>query len=282
VVGGNHFAFFRAYSWYDGGWSNLDIFPDLANSEWEGYTVRRLLVTAGLALVIAASCWAAGKASKDSPAAAKTRKKLKQKLSVEFSETPLRDAMDALKREFDNKLSFKFVDGISKNQPITYSAKDKPLEEILDKMLTKLRLGYVVISAPKASDRNNRIDGWIMIKRGKERGYAIGEEPGKDKQAKDTGDEDNPPKDKKKKDKKGKDKKSTDKKKDGEDNKKDKEQADPDKEEKDAAAKLKLAKMFESDGLKKSAITRYKDIIKQFPNTEAAKEARARLKKLEK
>ena len=149
-------------------------------------------------------------------------------------------------------------------------------------MLTKLRLGYVVISAPKASDRNNRIDGWIMIKRGKERGYAIGEEPGKDKQAKDTGDEDNPPKDKKKKDKKGKDKKSTDKKKDGEDNKKDKEQADPDKEEKDAAAKLKLAKMFESDGLKKSAITRYKDIIKQFPNTEAAKEARARLKKLEK
>jgi hypothetical protein len=142
-------------------------------------------------------------------------------------------------------------------------------------MFKKVQLGYVVISAPKSTDPRNRMDGWIMIKKGNQRGFDAGDAADQTKQ--DPGDEAKP-KDKKKKDKKGKDKK----KKDGDDNKKDKGQADPDKEEQQAASKLKLAGMFESDGLIKQAKQKYKDIIKQFPNTEAAKEAKVRLKRLEK
>jgi hypothetical protein len=248
--------------------------------------VRRLLVTVGLLLVIAAPCAAASKASKDSPAAAKTRKKLKQKLSVDFSDTRLEDVAETLKKEFDNKLSIKIdtIGGVSKNLTLTYSAKDKPLDKILDEMFKKVQLGYVVVSAPKASDPRNRFDGWILIKKGNQRGYEASEDSGQTKQEPD--DEDKPPKDKdkKKKDKSTKDKKTKDKKKkDGEDNeKKDKGQTETDKEQQQAASKLRLAGMFERDGLIKQAKKRYQDIIKQFPNTEAAKEAKARLKKLEK
>jgi len=252
--------------------------------------VRRFLVTAGLLLVIGSACWAAGKASKDSPAAAKTRKKLKQKISVDFNDTRLQDVADTLKKEFDNKLSIKLdtTGGVSKNITITYSAKNKPLETILDEMFKKVQLGYVVISAPKASDPRNRLDGWIMIRKGTQRGYEAGHETGEEKPAEEKDDDDKPKdkdkkaKDKKSKDKKTKDKKTKDKKKDGDDNGKDKQQAEPDKEEQQAASKLRLAQMFERDGLKKQAKKRYEDIVKQFPNTKAAEEAKKRLKNLEK
>jgi hypothetical protein len=244
--------------------------------------VRRFLVTAGLLLVIGSACLAARKASKDSPAAAKTRQKLKKKISVDFNDTGLSDIVKTLKTEFDNKLSVKFDNGVSGNITITYSAENKPLEVILDEMFKKVRLGYVVISAPKASDPNNRFDGWLLLKMGDQRGYEAGKDEGEDKQAEDKNDDKPKDKDKKAKDKKAKDKKAKDKKKDGDDNGKDKQQADPDKEEQQAASKLRLAQMFERDGLKKQAKKRYEDIVKQFPNTKAAEEAKKRLKNLEK
>jgi S1-C subfamily serine protease len=51
--------------------------------------------------------------------------------------------------------------------------------------------------------------------------------------------------------------------------------------ERDAARKLKLAKAFIDDGKKDIARNRCKDIITQFPNTKAAKEAKELLEKLE-
>jgi hypothetical protein len=54
------------------------------------------------------------------------------------------------------------------------------------------------------------------------------------------------------------------------------------KAEADAGRQLRLAKMLEKDGLKDKAMLRYHEIIKQFPETKAAEEARKLLDKLKK
>ena len=55
--------------------------------------------------------------------------------------------------------------GVSRNQTITYSAKDKTVEQILDEMLKKPDLGYIVISK-----KGNAYDGLVQIRKSKERG----------------------------------------------------------------------------------------------------------------
>jgi hypothetical protein len=57
------------------------------------------------------------------------------------------------------------------NQRVTFSAKDEDLDKVLDGMLKRNSLGFVVLS--KAGDR---YDGWLLIKQGNERGYAASEE----------------------------------------------------------------------------------------------------------
>jgi hypothetical protein len=201
-----------------------------------------------------------------------------------------------IQKQLDNRVSIKLDNdgGVSNNLTITYRAEDKPLDVILDEMFSKNQLGYVVISNPR--DRRN---GFIIIKKGKQRGYEAGEEPVKvtDKPVKDGDkpDTDKPAKDSEKpkdKPKKSKDKGTEsakpkkDSTKDGGKPSKDKPtkdgDEDPDRSEKVAAAKLKLAKMLHKDRLIKKARERYRDIIKQFPSTKAAKEARDLLKELDK
>ena len=225
--------------------------------------MRRLLGTVALLAVCATSFWAADKPKKDSPAAASTRKKLKKKVTVEYKDTRLREVAADLQRQFDNKLSIKLDNegGVSNNLTITYSAKDKALEVILDEMFAKNQLGYVIVSNPK-----DRRDGFLIIKRGRQRGYEEGEEPAKGKPAAEDKPAPSKPRAAKDKDKAGGAK--------AED--------DADKAEQQAAAKLKLAKMLQKDGLVQKAKLRYQDIIKTFPNTKAAEEARTLLKGLEK
>jgi colicin import membrane protein len=196
---------------------------------------------------------------------------------------------------------------------INYSADEKPVDAILDEMFSKNQLGYVIVS-----DSKDRRDGFIIIKKGKQRGYEAGEEEAKDKAAvkdkkdgaKPDKDGDNEPKkdkavkDKAAKDKAAKDKRAKDKDKgdkDDDDDKPAKDKASKDKKDKaskdkpmkdggdedvdktelQASSKLKLAKMLQKDGLVKKAIVRFKDIVKDFPKTKAADEARAILKKLD-
>src|SRR5205814_907941 len=106
------------------------------------------------------------------------------KISVDFNDTRLKDVVETLKKEFDNKLSIKIdtENGVSNNLTITYSATEKPLDDILDKMFKKVQLGYVVISAPKSTDPRNRMDGWIMVKKGNQRGYEASAGSGQTKQ----------------------------------------------------------------------------------------------------
>jgi hypothetical protein len=103
----------------------------------------------------------------DSAAAAKTRKLLKTRLTIEFKDTALKDALEELKEEVKGlKFLIDTKGGVSRNQPMTIKAKDKPVEEILDEMLKKPALGYIVISK-----KGNAYDGLVQIRKSDERGY---------------------------------------------------------------------------------------------------------------
>ena len=64
---------------------------------------------------------------------------------------------------------FKFLldakGGVLRNQTITYKAKDKSVEDILDEMLKKPDLGYIIISK-----KGNAYDGLVQVRKSKERG----------------------------------------------------------------------------------------------------------------
>ena len=83
--------------------------------------MRPLLGTVAL-LAVWAAVGAADDRPKDSVAAANTRKKLKQKVTVDYKETRLRDVAADLQRQFDNRLSIKLDNegGVSNNLTITY------------------------------------------------------------------------------------------------------------------------------------------------------------------
>ena len=132
--------------------------------------MSRLCLTCSLLLVVCVRPVAA----EDTPRAAATRKLLKQKISVDFKDLRLEEAVDEIKEKLGNKLKVTLdtKGGVSRNQTITYVAKDKTLEDVLDGMFKKNGLGYIIISK-----KNNAYDGLLQIKQGKERGYEKGKEP---------------------------------------------------------------------------------------------------------
>src|SRR6266436_3205864 len=127
-------------------------------------------------------------AEKDTPAAAATRKKLQTKISVEYKDVSLKEITDDIKQKVNDASGMDlsiYLDGpggVSGNSTLSYSAKDKTVAEILDGMFKNNDLGYVVISKEYKTYKT-RYDGWLMIVKGRERGYP--EEPGKEPAAKD-------------------------------------------------------------------------------------------------
>ena len=80
--------------------------------------------------------------SKDTPKAAATRKKLKQKVTVNFKDTRLEDVVDELKEQIKGlRMQLDTKGGVSRNQPITYKGTDVTLGEALDAMFKKNGLG---------------------------------------------------------------------------------------------------------------------------------------------
>jgi len=129
--------------------------------------MRRLFAVAAIVCMVVLNAHAAD--DEDTPAAAKTRKLLKEKVSVEFKDTRLEDAIDELKEQVKGlKVLLDTKGGVSRNQTITYEAKDVTLEEALDGMFKKNGLGYIVIS--KKADA---YDGLVQIRQGKERGKPL-------------------------------------------------------------------------------------------------------------
>jgi FimV-like protein len=233
-----------------------------------------------------------GQGTKDTPSAAATRKRLQSvKISVEYKDERMSDVVKDLEEKIADAKgggSVKFLidnrAGVTNNITVTkYKAKDKLVAEILDEMLKPMDLGYFVVvkSHKNFPTKGDQIDGYVVITKGKARGYPEGEEPkdgakdgDKDKTAKDKTepkDKDKPaPKDK------GKDE-PKDKSKDGD---KDKGGSDDDKAEQAATAKLNLAKKLIGLGKPDTAKSRLQELLKEFPKTKAADEARELLKKL--
>ena len=135
-----------------------------------GLVVIVCVVTVGTSLAVPGG--------EETPSAKATRKKILQKISVDEKEIQFKGMLDAIRGEMDKPASFKIDNnsGISNNSKVTYSAKDKTVEQILNELADKYEFGWYVVS--NAKDRN---DGWIMVRKykEKERGYEAGKEPKK-------------------------------------------------------------------------------------------------------
>jgi hypothetical protein len=233
---------------------------------WLGGTV---LLLAGMLAVCGAE--------KDSEEAAKTRdERLKVKMpDVEWKNKNLSDALGEVASAIDaadkGKIQIKFNTGVSMNQKISFAAKGKTVEEVLDGMLGD-NLGYVIISK-----KGDKTDGGLLIVAGNARGDDKG-----GKMAAKTN-----PKEKDTDKGKTKDKavaKDTPEKK--ESPKTEKKEA-PKTEapaggdaEKDASSKLELIRMLIDSGKKDKAKERLGELIEKYPDTKAAKEAKDLLDKL--
>jgi FimV-like protein len=208
-------------------------------------------------------------AEKDSEEAAKTRdERLKAKISVEFKNTMLEDALKDVLGKIDEagkgKIELKFNTGISRNQKINFAGKDMPAEDVLDGMLGD-NLGYVIISK-----KGDKTDGGLLIVAGKARGTAM-EDKGKTAKS-NTKEKDTD---------KGKTKDKTVAKDPPE--KKDTPKTDAPAggdAEKDAGSKLELIRMLIDSGKKDKAKERLSELIEKYPDTKAAKEAKELLEKL--
>src|SRR5262245_10692350 len=193
-------------------------------------------------------------AEKDTPAAANTRKKLLTKVSVDFQDEHLSECLKEIARQIEEasnaKLSVFYDTGVSQNQRLTYAAKDQSVADVLDGMLKKNTLGYVVFSKEK-----DRYDGWLKIKQGNERGYPAGEEPKGKTASKEP-----------EKSKLAVPEKPA--------------ASDEEKVEKAAAAKLEFARSLLKDGKTEKAKQRFEEIVTQYPATKAAGEAKKELETL--
>jgi hypothetical protein len=117
--------------------------------------------------------------AQESKAAKATREKLKQVIAeFDLKEVGTKDFFQDVNRELDKQINFKIdnTTGISNNTKISYKGKKVTVEKMLNDLSDKYEFGWVVISNPG----NNKIDGWVIIRKsdkGKERGYEVGKEP---------------------------------------------------------------------------------------------------------
>jgi hypothetical protein len=138
---------------------------------------------------------------------------------------------------------------------ITAKVAKVPLKQAFEEMFKTNGLGYVV-----TSKEGDAYDGLVVIKQGGERGYPAGQAPAPEKA---------PAKEKVVKEKPV-------------EKAKEKPEEDGDKAELVAASRLKLIKQLIDDGKADRAKMRLQDLLKEYPKTKAADEARELLKKLSK
>ena len=196
--------------------------------------------------------------AKESALSAKTRDRLKEKISLDMKNEMLRDVLKEISGALTDlkkgALSNYPDQGVSLNSRITVKAKEKSVEEILDEALKPLDLGYVIVSKP-----GDRYDGWLLLKKGSQRG------------------DDTPAdgKEKKKDDSKVKEKKEMPEKKEA--------KADTGGDtEKDATRLLNNAKFYVSSKKPEKAKEVLKELLEKHPNSKAADEAKTLLEKLDK
>jgi hypothetical protein len=139
-------------------------------------TLRPALVLIGVALL------AQQTTAQESKSAKSTREKLKQVIDVfEAKEVGTKAFFEDVNRELEKPINFKIdgTTGISNNTKLTFKAKKVTVEKLLNDLSDKYEFGWFVNS----NVGNNKIDGWVTIRKsekGKERGYEAGKEPKKE------------------------------------------------------------------------------------------------------
>ncbi len=236
----------------------------------------RRLPMLGTVLVVFVTTVAAQERAKDTPKAAEARKRLQQKISVDYAGMPLRDVRQDLNDQVKGLgLRLDTKGGVSQNIRITYKADNKTVADVLDAIFTKNALGYIVISK-----EGDAYDGTILVRQGKERGFATGDDaemPDKEKAVAEK-----PDKAKPEKTGKAKTEPKDDVKEKAPPKEKEEAKDDPEKLEKDAARKYGFAKTLADDGKTARAKERLEELIKAYPGTKAAAQAEELLKKLNK
>jgi putative peptide zinc metalloprotease protein len=104
-------------------------------------------------------------------AAAKTFKRLRRKVAVNYDKARLADVLQDLSSRKELKgvrLVLAENAGVRPDLLVTYQSDKETLSTILDGLLAKYGLGYVVVSNEDAGDR----DGQIEVRPGEERGFA--------------------------------------------------------------------------------------------------------------
>lgn len=145
--------------------------------------MSRFLALATVVAVLGVSAALAAEKEKpkaeDSPAAANTRKLLDTKISVDYKDTRLTDVgydlAEKVKeaagvKDFNTKIDT--VSGATMNMKITYTGKDQTVAEVLEGICKKFDLGYVVVSGKYKSFPSQKLDGYLILTKGAERGYA--------------------------------------------------------------------------------------------------------------
>jgi hypothetical protein len=133
--------------------------------------MMRKLFSCALVLALTACAFADDKKddkkSEETAAAKKTRALLKKKITVEFKNTRFKEAIDEIKDEVKG-LNVVFGTGISLNRMVTYKAKDKTVEDILNDVCKEVGgIGWIVVSDSKPKAPYN---GSVQIRLGDERG----------------------------------------------------------------------------------------------------------------
>jgi hypothetical protein len=142
-------------------------------------SLRLTLVLVGGALLVQQA------SAQESKAAKATREKLKQVIAeFEGKDIGAKAFFEDINRELDKSINFKIdnTTGISNNTKLTFKAKKITVEKLLNDLSDRYEFGWVVISNPG----NNKVDGWVIIRKsdkGKERGYEAGKKPQGEKQS---------------------------------------------------------------------------------------------------
>ncbi len=126
--------------------------------------MRRLFAAALITCCVASSF--AADPPEDTPKAAAARKVMKTKVDFTFKATSFGEVIDEIKEKVKIGIKPDTKAGINLNKPITYSCKDKPLEDALEEILAKNGWGYYV-----KSQKGDGYDGVLHIRPGKERGW---------------------------------------------------------------------------------------------------------------
>ncbi len=105
----------------------------------------------------------AADAPKDTASAAFTKnKKLKGKVTVEAKDVPLKEIIADISSQLEDlklgPISVSYDTGLSGNTKTSLNVKNMPAEEALADLFKKLGLGYTVVSEEKG-----RYDGWIRV-----------------------------------------------------------------------------------------------------------------------